>query len=116
LTKDSICVLVGVQTLTKLSLSKGGDGWRKTFKISSKIISSHRKFNSLSLSDLLGYFKGLPEKNSITSLIPIKKKSQILFLYIFAIGCSSGESYERKFSEDAHTIGSKGFQYLFGAF
>jgi len=41
---------------------KGGGGWRKTFKVFPPMPSPRRKFRPVSLSDLRGYFKGLPEK------------------------------------------------------
>ena len=38
-----------------------------------KILSPPRKFRTMSLSDLFGYFKDLPEKtNIITDLIPLQ--------------------------------------------
>jgi len=61
--KRFIFYIINPRTLIKLSLSKGGGGWRKTFKVFPiKILSPRRKFSAVSLSDLLGYFKGLPQK------------------------------------------------------
>ena len=52
----------------------------------------------------------------ITSSIPTQKKSQIVFLYGFDIGCPSGESYEMGFLEDADTKPSKGLYVISGYF
>jgi hypothetical protein len=40
--------------------------------------------------------------NIMTNLIPMEKKSQILFFYIFVIGCPSEESYEMEFPKGAN--------------
>jgi|WetSurSiteA1Bulk_404760.scaffolds.fasta_scaffold210442_1 hypothetical protein len=63
LTKDIFDVFLIQIKLTELSLSEGGGGWKKTFKsFPFKILSPHREFTSVSLSDLLGKFKGPPRK------------------------------------------------------
>ena len=55
--------IVNSTILSKSSLSKGGGGWRKTFKISSEIATPMRVFGVISLSLLTEYFKGIPKKN-----------------------------------------------------
>jgi hypothetical protein len=55
--KTTIFDMVNSTIPIEFSLSKGGDGWRKTFKISS-LNCSHRKFTIRPLI----LFKGLPEK------------------------------------------------------
>jgi hypothetical protein len=49
---------------SKSSLSEGGGGWRKTFKISSKIATSFRVPGLISLSLLSRYFKGISKETS----------------------------------------------------
>jgi hypothetical protein len=55
--------MVNSTILIRLFLSRRDGGWRKTLKVLSiKIVSPRQKFGSVSLSDLEGYFKDLPEK------------------------------------------------------
>ena len=72
LTKDSSYVLLTQRPQQDFLFPEGGGGWRKTFKVfPTKILSLRRKFGSASLSDLLGHFKGPPEKQ-----IPLRVESQ----------------------------------------
>jgi hypothetical protein len=87
--------------LTKLSLSKGGGGWRKTFK------NFPIKFSVL--VEKLDLYFYLTSKNILRAFQkkfhyeskPEPKKSQIMFLHIFSTRCASGESHEMEFAKDA---------------
>jgi len=85
-------------SLIKLSLSEGGVGWRKSLRIFPiKILSSHRKFDSLSLSDL-GDILRIFQKNKFQyEFNPDPEKVQNIVLLYFAVGCPSGARYEKEF-------------------
>jgi len=81
-----LCIISRTSLDKTFSFQKGGDRWRKTFEVFPiKTLSPHRKVRPVSLPDLLGYFKGLPEEQIIFGSNPDLEKVAETVLLTFSL-------------------------------